>query len=287
MKIKLIAAALALSTAFAGTAAAQERGPVQFGEKDPIVLRADRAYIFFRTPARTSFRFLREVTEAERAEYEQARQAAFARAHAKYEKRLRDWTRTHKECGGQVRVGICGSNGPRPEEPKLETFPFELPEADNFVSNAHRPRLIHQEAWSGWLIAVEPGTYALYGEITDNGGAMVGSCFCMGSVKFEAAAGRITDMGEIKAAPADQHGSMDVRTFRTGHYATVAPYQPTMRSPAQFANLQVVPAQLRAADKMPNYYGLLIGRLAPIEGVLGYRRDQVLDLKAAGPTASR
>jgi hypothetical protein len=60
-----------------------------------------------------------------------------------------------------------------------------------------------------------------------------------------------------------------------------------MRSPAQFANLQVVPAQLRAADKMPNYYGLLIGRLAPIEGVLGYRRDQVLDLTAAGPTASR
>ena len=227
------------------------------------------------------------MTAAERAEYEQARQAAFAKAHDKYERRLREWIRMDRSCGGQVRVGICGRNGPRPVEPTLETFPFELPEADNFVSNAYRPRLIHQEEWSGWLIAVDPGTYALYGEITDNGGTMIGSCYCMGSVKFEAAAGRITDMGEIVPAPADQNGSLDVRNFRAGHYATVAPYAPSMRSPAQFAGLKVVPAQLRAADKMPNYYGLMIGRLAPIEGVLGYRRDEVLDLSAPGQSASR
>jgi hypothetical protein len=287
MKIKLMAAALAVAAGWSGIAAAQDRGPAQFGEKDPIALREDRAYIFFRTPGRTSFRFLREVTPAERAEYEQARQAAFEKAHAKYERRLREWVSVDRSCGSQVRVGICGRNGPRPVEPTLDTFPFELPEADNFVSNAYRPRLIHQEDWSGWLIAVDPGTYALYGEITDNGGAMIGSCYCMGSVKFEAAAGRITDMGEIVAAPADQNGSLDVRTFRAGHYATVAPYAPTMRSPAQFANLKVVPAQLRAADKMPNYYGLMIGRLAPIEGVLGYRRDEVLDLSAGARTASR
>jgi hypothetical protein len=33
---------------------------------------------------------------------------------------------------------------------------------------------------------------------------------------------------------------------------------------------------------MPNYFGVLIDRLAPIPGVLGYERDRVIDLANGG-----
>ena len=40
----------------------------------------------------------------------------------------------------------------------------------------------------------------------------------------------------------------------------------------------VVPAELRASDKLDNQLGIVITRFAPVEGVLGYQRDKVLTL---------
>lgn len=164
--------------------------------------------------------------------------------------------------------------------PTQESFRFDAAELDNFAGNEYRPRLLHQEAWSGWLIAVDPGVYRLYGEVTQTQNGTAGACYCMGSVRFEAKAGEITDMGEIVAAPADQQGVATAEGFRLGHFVTVAPWSASMRSPAQFASLRVTPAELRAAGKMANFFGIAITRLAPIPGVLDYRRDEVIDLRA-------
>lgn len=73
------AAMLALGLAGAVDAHAQrrDRAPRQFGEDTPIVLQPDKAYIFYRTPARTTFRFVREVDDAERATHTAARTEAF------------------------------------------------------------------------------------------------------------------------------------------------------------------------------------------------------------------
>ena len=281
MKFRIFATAIILAVGLAGAADAQtqRRERSQFGEEDAITLQPDRAYIFFRTPMRTSYRFLREVTETERAAWEAERQEAFTRARTRAERRLASWQRERARCNGGPSP-VCQQEPP--EVPTLETFPFAPPEADNFVGNAYRPRLINQDAWSGWLIAVEPGTYALYGEINETPNGLMGACFCMGSVRFEARAGEITDMGEVMLVPEDQRGMPTAQDFRLGHFGTVAPANAQMRSPQQFGSLRVVPAELRAADKMPNYFGVMITRLAPIEGILAYNRDEVVDLRAAG-----
>ncbi len=284
MKIRILASALMLAVGLASAvdAQAQRRERSQFGEEDAIVLQPNRAYIFFRTPYRESYRFLREVTESERAAHEAAREAAYTRARTRAERRLREWQRNREACGSGSIAPLCRQ--PRPDVPTPATFPFAPPEADNFVGNTFRPRLIHNEDWSGWLIAVEPGTYALYGAISETQNGLMGTCFCMGSVRFEARAGEITDMGEVLMVPESERGSPTAQNFRLGHYITVAPWTSSMRTPQQFANLRVVPAQLRAADRMPNYFGVMITRLAPVEGVLAYNRDEVIDVRA-GATA--
>lgn len=280
MKFRILASAVIAAVGLAGAvdAQAQRRERSQFGEEDQIVLQPNRAYIFFRTPYRETYRFLREVTEAERAANEAEREAAYTRARTRAERRLTEWQRNREGCRGSASP-ICTQR--RPEVPTPETFPWAPPEADNFVSNGIRPRLLHQDDWSGWLIAVEPGTYSLYGAISETPNGLFGSCFCMGSVRFEARAGEITDMGEVLMVPEDQRGTPTAQNFRLGHYITVAPWNGQMRTPQQFSNLRVVPAQLRAADRMPNYFGVMITRLAPIEGVLAYNRDEVIDLRAA------
>ncbi len=283
MKIFTTALGLTVAIVSAAPAAAQQRAPQarsQYGEADPIVLDAQRAYIFYRTPARVTYRFLREVTPTERAEQDTRRAAALVEARTKYDRRLRSWERTRRECGDS-RSAYCQVERERPIEPTDANFEFELAESDNFVGNALRPRLMHDEAWSGWLIAVEPGTYSLYGALDEATGT--GGCFCMGSVRFEARAGQITDMGEIQTLPADQRGDSEIATFRIGHFGTVTPPSPALRSPPQFANVTVMPAELRAADKMPNYFGVAITRLAPIPGILDYRRDLVIDGRTGRP----
>ncbi len=279
MKFKILASAMMLAVGLAGAvdAQAQRRERPQFGEEDQIVLQANRAYIFFRTPTRESYRFLREVTDAERAANDAEREVAYTRARTRAERRLADWESNRRGCDGSISP-ICRQ--PRPVVPTPETFPWTPPEADNFVSNGIRPRLIHQEDWSGWLISVEPGTYSLYGAMSETGNGLMGTCFCMGSVRFEARPGVITDMGEIVMVPEDQRGMPTAQNFRLGHYLTVAPWNAQMRTPQQFANLRVVPAELRAADRMPNYFGVMITRLAPIEGVLAYNRDEVIDVRS-------
>jgi hypothetical protein len=177
----------------------------------------------------------------------------------------------------------------RPTEPTEATFAFDPPELDNFVFNQIRPRIWGDgDQVSGWLIAVQPGTYVLYGAIAQGQGAMAGGCFCMGSVRFDAPAGKITHFGTISddisqedaLAFAREHGE---RGFRLGHGVVTPAAADNRPLPPTLASLPVVPAQLRAADKMPNYFGVFIARIAPIPGILAYRRDVVVDGRTGQP----
>ncbi|MFM5884732.1 MAG: hypothetical protein ACKOQ3_05290, partial [Novosphingobium sp.] len=49
--------------------------------------------------------------------------------------------------------------------------------------------------------------------------------------------------------------------------------------PASLKALPAVQAELHANGKLNNHFGLPIDRIPPIPGVLGYRRDTVLDLR--------
>jgi hypothetical protein len=135
-------------------------------------------------------------------------------------------------------------------------------------------------------MAVEPGTYSLYGRMAlGQNGTTIGTCLCMGSVKFQAKAGQIVDLGMLHYPAAEAS-----KEERNGHVRlashALTPFDSSMSVPARLAGLPVVPADLRAADKMPNYFGIMIDRLPAIPGVLAYQRDKVIDVKAGGAEAT-
>jgi hypothetical protein len=149
-----------------------------------------------------------------------------------------------------------------------------------FVDVDIRPRFTVDDGWSGYFIAVPPGTYSFYGQMMGNQASAMGICLCMGTVKFEARPGQITYVGEVQG-PAEGEGSpIREDRFRLVPALSVTPHSASMPMPERFAGLNVVSAELRAADKTPNVFGVMISRMAPVEGVLGYRRDEVLDLRA-------
>ena len=63
-----------------------------------------------------------------------------------------------------------------------------------------------------------------------------------------------------------------------------APPEPGAEIDPRLASLRIVPAELRAGGRFPNYYGVQIDRLTAIPGVLEYDRDRVVDVKAGGGT---
>ena len=48
----------------------------------------------------------------------------------------------------------------------------------------------------------------------------------------------------------------------------------------RLASYTIVPAELHAGRRVPNYLGLEIDRVMPIDGVLAYRRDKVIDVRS-------
>ena len=252
----------------------------QINQKDPVVVDPAKSYIFFRSKRKAAVRFLREVDARELAEHEAARAAAYEKAHSKYLKKLAEWKRD--QAAWQDASSAQRTRMPRPDKPaKLtpETFAYPAPEADNWLTVKASPRFVEDENGSSYLIAVEPGTYILYGQITDTENGPIGTCLCMGSVKFAAAAGQVVDLGKIdyprvEAAKADLEGKL---RSRPSHALT--PPDPAMPRPARLSGLPVVAADLRAAGKMPNYFGIEIDRLPAVPGVLAYERDKVVDVK--------
>jgi hypothetical protein len=124
-----------------------------------------------------------------------------------------------------------------------------------------------------YLVAVEPGTYAVYGNIMILDDVMgIGVCPCMGSVRFEAKAGEIADLGAVVFP--------DFGKTERPWTARIAPFDIRQMPPApSLPGLPVAPAMFRAAGKIPNYFGVEISRQPEIPGVIGYVRDQVIDLR--------
>jgi hypothetical protein len=248
----------------------------QFNQKEAVTLDPQKAYIFFRANDRREVQFLREVTPEEQTAWLAERATALTRAQERYERALVSYRRWAESCARAE--ASCPLRMERPTPVTDETFAFAPPEADNFIGVQRGPQFTRTGDDATFLIAVPPGSYAFYGPVTRGGNANAGFCMCMGTVRFEARAGQIVDLGEIRypeyqalnnraAHPMAEHVSA----------AEIVPYAPSMARPDRLSGLPIVPAVLRAADKMPNYFGIFIDRLPAIPGVLRYQRDRVID----------
>lgn len=147
------------------------------------------------------------------------------------------------------------------------------------------------EGEDSYLIEVKPGNYVIVG-LTDKSANTAITCLCMGTVRFEAKAGVITDLGHLATDRVDQRSTIPELRDVTGRggrvngllfllVATIRPDAETASVPATLRNLPRVPADFRAFGKFVNRIAETVNRMAPIPGVLAYDEDRVIDVKAA------
>lgn len=145
------------------------------------------------------------------------------------------------------------------------------------------------------VTSLKPGTYVLGGLAVTNWiaastGAMVTS-LSMGTVKFEVKPGVLTDLGTVLNAQDDRPTAIpELAKVVSGkdlgfgfgpEDVALRPATPDTEIPAQLRGVAIVPADYHAVPPYPDYTGAVLGRLAPVAGILDYDKDgQVIDLKA-------
>ncbi len=289
-RLRHLAAAIVALMLSIAPAEANDSPMKQFGSDAAVQIDSSTAYLTYRTRMKAQLHFIRAVTPDDRAIYEKKRSIAFGRVHRSYETDLAEWqdkdaiwrnmAKAHKLNGALEPI--------RPVEPSEADFAYPAAEFGNLVSVGTGPQFDKGANTFTYLVAVQPGTYTLYGAFLGGNGAAIGTCLCMGSVKFEAAAGKVTDMGELRLPdePAVVKSGAEypkVEANKAGNLPPVLiPSSPGLKPAGRLAGLPIVAADLHAADKIPNFFGILIDRLPSIPGILAYDRDAIIDLKAAG-----
>lgn len=279
MKHAIIGAALALSLAV--PALAKDKPPVflvtsAVKDKPAVALDPKQAYILVRSDAAVPLHLMRDPSSEDQAAWEKLRSDALAKARTKYAKRLASWEKASAAAAKAPKGDPRAVVPEKPVEPTEENFEFTPFGLMTGVSIGPMNRFAKVEGGaSTYLQAVTPGNYRLYGPVTVLPNApAVGSCFCMGSVRFEAKAGEIVDMGTIvtRAAPAAAGERLVPLTLRIDPATAETPVDPRLKGTALRA------AAYRPAGKLPNYFGLAIDRLPEMPGVFRYDRDRIVDL---------
>ncbi|WP_010543302.1 hypothetical protein [Sphingomonas elodea] len=270
----------------AAPALAGEKPPVfvktkAMADKPAVALNPAFGYVLLRTDVAMPMHLMRIPTEAERTTYADLRARAFAEARRKYEKKLKSYEDALKA----RKSGAANTPVPeKPVEPTEANFQFVPFERMAAASIGPTNRFAKQDGGgSTYLQELTPGEYRLYGPVMvmPQGGA-AGTCWCMGSVKVEVRAGEITDLGYI----ASKQGKPIVAVADKNFPAPQA--IPNLLGPApdgqaidpRLANLPIRRASYRPVGKLPNYFGVMIGRIPEIPGVLRYDRDRIVDLTA-------
>lgn len=239
-------------------------------------------------PVRMMYTFLREPDAEARADYQQDFDKSFAKAQKSYDRDIKSW---QDRQDAYKATGIVP--GPRPVAPARDTFSIDPIETRGMVSIG--PMFVYSKGNDKftYLTPVKPGTYVYYGPLMAGAGTPpVGNCYCMGTVKFEVKAGVVTDIGNflntipLPSAPYDvvtrtAFEKAKDKAAKTGkaEEAVVPAALAFGQLPDSLKAWPVVRADFHASGKMNNYFGLLVTRIPPIDGVIGYRRDTVIDLR--------
>ena len=253
-----LALAAALATSMAASAKPVEESDVVSGK---VKLDPTKGYILVSGTQRQQGIFLRMPDDETRKKYEEDRQKAFAKAQRRYASDLAAWN-------AEVQNGQRGSTASeQPAMPKIETFsidPIELRDAESFG-----PFFVYSKSQTvTYLNEVKPGTWIWYGPMFmgANGSAM-GTCLCMGTVRFEVKPGVITDLGtSLQDAP---HWDEDMDVARLKLKETnakrVADGKEPLKAfahgevkyglPASLQNWPSARAELYANPKLNNYFG--------------------------------
>lgn len=263
--MKRLALALLLAVMLAQPALAKqwpEWRQIKVGE--PFASRPDRAYLFMRIPKSSigwlGAAWIRVPRPDELAAYEIAKRAAFDKAGAK-----------------------AGD---------YQSFAFDDGKQNNVYGIDLGKAFVDQGESRSFLVEVEPATYVLAGVANQRA---MSHCFCLGTVEVQAQAGVVTDLGTILLDRADRPASQpelasvsNLGTMARIDYILFAgAVRPAHKGDAPVGGIQVVPGAYRASAPFVIQSAMLPNFLAPLPGVLEYRRGEVFDVKAQKILAPR
>jgi hypothetical protein len=255
-----------------------------------------KGYIFVRSGARSAGTFLRVPDDATRAEYQQDWEKALVKAQKRYKNQLQDW-RFDAMLAEKNKQPVPE----KPEAPTRQNFTIASIEARDAVSFGPMFAYAKGESAVSYLTAVKPGTYIWYGPLVQiPAGGASGTCFCMGTIRFEVKPGTITNLGDYLFVAPRTTESLDVLT-REGLAKVREKAERDAGGPVEVISNTAAPsyelpdslkawpatrANFQAHGKLNNFFGVYVSRIAPIEGVIAYRRDKVIDVRTNADLSS-
>jgi hypothetical protein len=285
MSTRMILAAAAASLAMLAPAAAQAQ---QVADKPVITLDPEQSYMIVQTSSAASgygfvMSFLRRPEQADIDDYLKRRAEALNKAHQKWVRKHADWVDGRKS-------GTTGADVKEPVEPTDANLAFAPIEKENIFQVGPFDRFAKNkdEGRSTFIVAVKPGRYVFYGPVFVAVGQ--GECMCMGSIEFEVKPKQIVyagvmqfnwfaerDKAKREHRPPPKDNGLDFP--ETMNSISWLPPQPGYRVDPRLSAYTIVPAELHAYGRIPNYFGAAIDRLTALDGVLAYDRDKVIDVK--------
>jgi hypothetical protein len=171
---------------------------------------------------------------------------------------------------------------------RYATPPRFDPAAQLIRTNTRRA-FVGERGRRAYVVAVPPGNYVI-ATVTHRGMAFIGTCLCMGTVRFEARGGVVNDLGYLLGAVEDFPTQIPELAPFTGSPAwthtppfmtimSVRPAADGMEVPAALSALPLVRTEYRAVAKFPNYLRTTINRIPPIPGILAYDGDRAIDVR--------
>ena len=243
-------------------------------DKPQVALDPAKAYILVEADGMATPYFMRVPNAEEAATHARNRSEELAKERAKWEKKHASWMR-------QIQGTSSGPRPKEPLEPTEENFGWPRYELSHPVAIGPQNRFSKKDG-SLYLHEVPPGDYAYYGNYNGLG---VGTCACLGTVSFSAPAGKVVAIRlrlpfieALQQEPKDQRPK-DALGLPPG--MTSLRLEPGASSDPRLPGDKVIPARFGPAGQLPNWFGIEVDRLMPIDGVFAYERDRQVDLRGA------
>lgn len=292
---------LAVATAtlaFAPPVAAKDDVYQAVKDTNEVALDPEASYLVVQTNSASSMfsfgmAFLRRPEPADIEDYTRRRAEALEKAHAKWVGKHERWEAELAQWEGLSKSAQASLKRPvEPVEPTDANLAFPALDMENMVPIGPFNRFSKADGRSTFVHRVKPGRYAFYGSLIF-AQTVGGTCMCMGTFEFDVAPGQVVYAGMMAdswlaaRAAAKQAGQPLPKTpfdlpADVSSLTWTVPEAGVIADP-RLAGHTIVPARLRAAGPIPNYYGVAVDRMTAIPGVLDYRRDTVIDARTGLP----
>lgn len=252
-------------------------------DKPQVVLNPAKAYIVVQADYVVVPQFMKRPNADEAAKHAANRAEELAKEREKWAKKHAAW---EKDMATLAKAPSSVKRPTEPQEPTEANFSWPRYEQVHAVYLGPQNRFAKGEGGrSTYLHEVEPGEYVFYGNAM--AGGVGGICACLGTVAFKAEAGKVTSLGQFRMPWVDGLRGPKEQRAKTSldlpEGVTTMAFAPAAFSDPRIPADIVVPARFTPVDRMPNWFGLEVDRVMPIDGVMRYDRDKVVDLTVPAP----